>query len=190
MRCHATVGQFVQVGDPLWTIGNWSILWLKVPVFESDADRVMKDMPATLQGFPSTIPVTLPRLSILTEATPGLRTVDLYFEVPNPELSMRPGQSLSVSLSLGVALPMLMLPRSALLYDDLGNTLVYVQDANGDELSEGSRFHRVRVRIVASEGAEVGVLEGIQPNDMIVTTGVESLFAEELRGSLAVQDDD
>ena len=185
---HATAGQFVQVGEPLWTIGDWSILWLRVPVFEADAIRIMKNMPATLRVGSSTNPIPLEPLSIPAETTPGMRTVDLYFVVPNSELSMRPGQSLTVSLPLSAETPMLLIPRSALLYDNFGNAFVYVQD--DDARANGSSFHRVRIRLSVSEGAEVGVQEGLQPNDRIVTTGAESVFAEEFRGNLTIEDDD
>lgn len=40
LQVHASPRQFVTAGDPLWTVANWSTLWLRVPVFQTDLSRV------------------------------------------------------------------------------------------------------------------------------------------------------
>jgi membrane fusion protein, heavy metal efflux system len=37
---HVAPGQRVAAGDPLWTVADWSSLWVRVPVFEGDLPRI------------------------------------------------------------------------------------------------------------------------------------------------------
>ena len=45
-KLHVQPRQLVIQGDPLWTISDWSSLWLRVPVFEGDLPRIDQTEPA------------------------------------------------------------------------------------------------------------------------------------------------
>ena len=42
---HVSPRQLVVQGDPLWTVADWSRLWVRVPVFEDDLRRVVPSVP-------------------------------------------------------------------------------------------------------------------------------------------------
>ena len=63
LQVHCVTGQFVQSGDPLWTVADWSTLWLRVPVFDGDAQRIDSSQPAQIPDRGS------PTLTIATRVT-------------------------------------------------------------------------------------------------------------------------
>src|SRR5207237_7598149 len=54
LQLHVSPRQLVMQGDPLWTLSDWSTLWLRVPVFQGDLPSVAPDAPAqvSLPGSP------------------------------------------------------------------------------------------------------------------------------------------
>jgi hypothetical protein len=84
------------------------------------------------------------------------------------------GAALRASLA-GVGEPqsVLVIPRSAIVYHQ-GSPWIYV-------LGEEDTFERKIVSLGRTEGENVAVLTGIEPEEQIVTTGPEQLLAAELQ---------
>lgn len=180
---HAASRQFVVLGDPLWTVADWSTLWVRVPVFEGDAPHVVKDQSATLfqpGGASSQTAVAVPA-SQPTE--PGRRTVDLLYQVENSNVTLRPGQAVSIDLPLGETRELVVVPRAAIVWDGMGNTWVYTR--TGPET-----FRRVRVELGSGVDAMVAVERGLNEGDEIVCVGVQSLYGEEFKGQLQAEEVD
>jgi multidrug efflux pump subunit AcrA (membrane-fusion protein) len=175
--------QFVMPGDPLWTISDWSKLWLRVPVFESDLPRIRREESAmmTIPGTHSALsaePVALP-----VSTKPGLRTIDLYYSVTNSAWNLRDGQSLTVRLPTDEQAEEILVPPSAVLWDGLGNGWVYLR--RGPET-----FRRQRVELGAAQADGVVVTRGLQPGDEVVVTGTAALYGEEFKGTTPAADAD
>ena len=182
-RAHVAPGEFVTQGDMLWTISDWSTLWLRVPVFEGDLGRIDREAPATI-ALPGTLqsasalPIKAPQ-----PTRPNLRTTDLLYEVSNADLALRSGQSFSIDLPTGAAAEQVVVPRSALLWDGLGNAWVYVR-ASSDS------FRRQKVEIGRLVGDQVVIARGLSEDEQVVTVAAASLYGEEFKTEMPAEDDD
>ncbi len=184
LQVHVSPQQFVQAGDSLWTVADWSTLWLRVPVFEGDYERIMRDASVLAQSRRLREPITATPLAIPAMTKSGLRTIDLHYAVPNLDWQLRPGQTLTVPLPIGEKVSALFVPISAILYDGQGQAFVYARE------EEASAFRRQRVELGQRLANEMVVTRGLDGDDIVVSAGAEVLYAEEFKGSLAVEDND
>lgn len=184
LQLHVSRGQFVQVGDPLWTIGDWTTLWLRVPVFSGDLGRVSSDRSATVELPGSAAPMRAEPLNIPSPVQPQTRTVDLQFTLTNLAWKVRVGQSAVVELPVADEFDALVIPRSAVLFDGFGQAFCYATEAGSDT------FQRRRIELGTSCEAGVAVLRGLDADDTVVSVGAEQLAAEESKSELAVEDND
>jgi RND family efflux transporter MFP subunit len=175
--------QLVIEGDPLWTISDWSSLWLRVPVFEGDLTRIDQTEPAEVNkpGTESLMPATPTGIPQPTED--GRRTVDLFYEVANEDGKLRPGEAVSVELPTGKTTKQLVVPKSAILWDGMANAWVYVEE-------EENIFRRQRVRIGPTVGDVAVVEHGLSDGQSVVEVGAEALYGEEFKGQIQVLEDD
>jgi cobalt-zinc-cadmium efflux system membrane fusion protein len=180
---HVAPNQFVVQGDPLWTIADWSVLWIRVPVFETDLPNVSPDelaqvaVPGTLQRAPAS------RVKLLLPTKPRSRLVEILYEVRNTDLALRAGQAVTIELPTGTSADQVVIPRSAVLWDGLGNTWVYVR-------ADAGSFRRQRIETERLLGDDFVVTRGLAEREAIVVTGAESLYGQEFKGMTPVGDDD
>lgn len=180
---HVAPRQLVVQGDPLWTVGDWSTLWIRVPVFAGDYPRVQPVQPA-LVSIPGTLSVEeASRVAHPQPSEPGRRTVDVYYRLSNPRGLLRPGQPLQAELPLGQKEQQTSIPRSAVIWDGMGNAWVYLQVAP-------SQFRRQKVELASGDVQSVAVERGLKEGEIIVTDGAQSLYGEEFKGELQAEDDD
>lgn len=180
---HVAAHQFVAAGDPLWTVSDWSQLWLRVPVFEADWPRIndLASAQFSLPGLAATysaIPVATPQPSDAAR-----RTIDRFYRVDNPTGTWRPGQAVAVALPTKAASDRLVVPFSAVLWDAQGGTWLYLR-AGDDE------FRRQRVELGRRIGDDVVIERGLSAKNEAVVTGAQSLYGEEFKSALPVDDDD
>jgi multidrug efflux pump subunit AcrA (membrane-fusion protein) len=150
-------------------------IWVRVPVYAGETSQLALDQPAEVlplnevqktRGH-SARPVTAPPTATLLAAT-----VDLYYELANPEGRLRPGERMTVRVKLQGGAEQRVVPWSAVMHDIYGGTWVYENTA---PLVYVRR--RVQVRYVVDD---LAVLENGPPvGAQIVTTGVVELFGTE-----------
>lgn len=184
LQVHCAAGQFVQSGDPLWTIADWSTLWLRVPVFDSDAQRIEPSLPANIRDRSTRTVMSADPLKVPTETKPGTRTVDFHYALSNPDWKLRVGQSMAVELPTADNERALLIPRSAVLYDGFGQASCYAAEA------DRTQFRRRRIELGSRKQDLVVVLRGLDTDDFVVSVGAEQLSAEESKADLSVEDDD
>jgi len=179
---HVAQRQFVTAGDPLWTVADWSQLWLRVPVFEADLPRLGKDGTAqfSLPGDPATysaVPIRTPQSS-----DPTRRTIDRFYRVDNGAGAWRPGQAAAATIPTDVASDRLLVPFSAVLWDAQGGTWLYVR--SGDD-----EFRRQRVELGRRLGTDVVIERGLKKEDEVVIEGAQTLYGEEFKSAAPVDND-
>jgi RND family efflux transporter MFP subunit len=180
---HVIPRQMVVQGDPLWTIEDWSTLWIKVPVFEGDFPSILSEKPAIV-SVPGTLSVEqASRVDNPQPIDPGRRTVDVYYRLKNPNGKLRPGQPLQTELPLGKSNTLPVIPRSAVVWDGMGNAWVYTQ-------TDPVHFRRLKIETGSGDDKTVSVTRGLKEGAMIVTGGTQSLYGEEFKSDLQAEDDD
>jgi RND family efflux transporter MFP subunit len=172
---HASAGQTVAAGAPLFDLVRLDVVWIRVPVYVGESGDVDPRAPARVVSLgdrgasEGTIakPVTAP-----PSADPSTAAVDLYFALANQPESFRPGQRVGVRLGLRGEESTLVVPRAALLHDAYGGTWVY-------EAREPRVYVRRRVSVVDIVDLVAVLDEGPAPGTRVVTVGAAELFGTE-----------
>jgi multidrug efflux pump subunit AcrA (membrane-fusion protein) len=175
---------FAQVDQPvaaaafLFDVAEMDPLWIKVPVYVGDLDRLATNQPAGVGSLADPAGVKV-RMARPVEAPPSgdpiAATVHLYYEVENKDHALRPGQRVGVTLPLRGEEASLAVPRSALVRDAYGGTWVY-------ENSAPHAYSRRRVFVDRVVG-EIAALDlGPKVGAKIVMQGAAELYGAEFGG--------
>jgi len=103
-------------------------------------------------------------------------SADLYYEVDNRALKLRPGQRVGVDVPMISVTEALVVPTASILYDIYGGTWVYVQHAQS---TDNSKFVRERVLLEWVEGDTAVISQGPVAGSNVVTDGAAELFGTE-----------
>ncbi len=157
-------GGRVEAGEPLFTVVNPSVLWLRVQMPAGAASGLTRASQAvfTTEGSPRTF--TTGRLvTVGSVLDPETRTVPAVFEVENAGGLIKVGQFARAAVPVGGSVRSVAIPNDAIL-DDNGTPVAYVQTG-------GETFERRALTLGESDGTRTSILEGIRPGEMVVTTG-------------------
>jgi membrane fusion protein (multidrug efflux system) len=164
LRRLANEGEFVAVGDPLFEIVALDPLEVEFHLPEGDSARAAPGSPLEIQVaphpgevFPALVTMVAPALD------PGSRTLRVKGEVPNSAHRLRPGLFARVVVDLGERTDVAMIPREAVLQRADGSVVF--------RLNGSDRAERRVVRLGASVGERVEVIEGVAPGDWILVRG-------------------
>lgn len=174
----ASPGQFVATGDPLYTVADWSTLWVRVPVFEGDLGTIDDARVVRVTDRVTRRPVEARPLRLPATAKAGGRAFDLWYAVDNAAGTLQPGRTALVALPVRgcVAEAMVVVPRSAVLYDGFGRASCFVK---GD--GDGQPYARRQLELGDPHGAGVVVRHGLDAGEEVVVAG-----AEQLAGAAAI----
>lgn len=176
---HATIGEIVPAGAPLFEVVDYDPIWIKVPIYAGELPSIAEQEPARVAGLGDLDPAdarSAEPVQAPPSADPQAATVDLYYQLPNSNGHLRPGQRMNVTLALRDQKESLVVPWSAVEIDIYGGTWVYVNTAPHQFVRR-----RVEVPFVVDNLAivERGPGEGTQ----VVIEGVAELAGTEFGAS-------
>ena len=99
-------------------------------------------------------------------------TVDMYFELPNPDSAFRPGQKVGAHLMLKGDAESIAIPWSSVYHDIYGSQWVYEQTAD-------RKFVRRRVEVLSVIDGWAAIARGPKVGTAVVTAGVAELVGTE-----------
>ncbi len=176
------VGQTVSVNSSLFEIVNLETIWVRVPVFVDLLPTIAKDKNATLvslsgQPFPKeTIrndePLQAHPIAAPPSADPLSSSADLYYEIDNRALGLRPGQRVGVDLPLVGAREAHVVPSASIIYDIYGGAWVYAVTGERE-------YTRQRVAVMWVEGNDAILQAGPSMGAEVVSAGAAELFGTE-----------
>ncbi|KAA3608366.1 MAG: efflux RND transporter periplasmic adaptor subunit [Candidatus Scalindua sp. AMX11] len=174
-RVYVASRQTVSPATLLFEVISQDPLWVRVPVYVGDMVKIDHQEDAIIESLGmdsnktvyTARPVGGPLLS-----DPITTSSDLFFEIANPEDLFRPGQRVSVLLSLLGSGERLVVPWSAVLFDIHGGNWVYVKIAD-------HTYSRQRVEISSVHDGVAVVARGLKRGEVVVTTGVAEIFGTE-----------
>ena len=146
-----------------------------MPVYVGDLASIETPKPARIHSLAdvtgtetqTAVPVAAP-----FSGDPESITVDVFYELPNPDLLYRPGQKVSVTLPLTGTQESLVVPYSSILYDMYGSAWVYV--------NTGPRVYaRRRVELLYVLGELAVLSRGPEVGSQVVSAGAAELFGTE-----------
>ena len=155
-------GSRVAAGDPLFTIVDPSVVWLRVSVPAAAAPLVSPGSWTSFQVEGSSEVFEARRVvSIGGVIDPLSRTLPVLYEVPNAFGRLKVGAVARARVRTGNQVAGVLVPTSAILDED-GRPVAYVQ-------AEGERFEKRALTLGGSEGANTLVLSGIRVGERVVT---------------------
>jgi RND family efflux transporter MFP subunit len=174
---HGAAGQTMAAGAPVFEIAQTDALWVRVPLYAGDISSVDASKPAAVArlGDDRSGPWrSARRVAGPPAASASAASVDLYFELLNPNADVRPGERVAVRLTLrsSSAERAIVIPQSAVVYDLHGGTWVY-------EVRAPHAFARRRVEIAGPVSSGVVVRRGLAEGATIVTVGAAELYGTE-----------
>jgi multidrug efflux pump subunit AcrA (membrane-fusion protein) len=172
---HASPGQAVAAGAPLFDVVRLDTVWIRVPLYVGESDQIDPTAPAHIVGLGDAADVE----GVVARPTPAppsadasTAAVDLYFALSNASASFRPGQRVGVRLTRRGSTDSLVVPRASLLHDPYGGAWVY-------EAQPNHMYVRRRVAVADLVDAYVVLTQGPAPGTQVVTDGAAELFGTE-----------
>jgi RND family efflux transporter MFP subunit len=128
----ALPGQTVPSGAALFEVVDLNTVWVRVPLPVGELEEIVRTEPAqvgklaapTGSSVQAAQPVPAP-----PSANPLAATVDVFYELPNSDKQLIPGQRLGVTIPLNEAKESLTVPWAAVVFDVHGGAWVYEQTA-------------------------------------------------------------
>lgn len=169
------VGQYLHSGDPVVPLqaldqvyANFSVPQVSVSALHPGAVvRAAVDGDAT--PFLGRVTAVDP---VISDAT---RNVNVQATFQNSRGLLKPGMYVTVQVVVGAGEPVVALPTSAINYAPYGNSVFILEDMKGPD---GKTYRGVRqqfVKLGRAQGDQVSVLDGVQPGQEVVTSGVFKL---------------
>ena len=147
----------------LYTVADFSSVWVIADVFEYEAANVRLNQPATLTLTSLPGRTFYGHVSyILPQVDPATRTLKVRIAVENPSLALKPDMYGEVDLQTGGA-RRLVVPQSAVLNSG-EQQRVFVDRGNG-------YFEPREVKIGAQMDDRIEILSGLKPGERIVVSG-------------------
>jgi len=159
----ATAGQRLAASDPLYRIGNLSVLWIEIHV---PLDALGETAPGSQVAVGTDLSATVITVGRMVHGTD--QGVLVRAEVRQGVAGLRPGQFVEARLVHGPGTSALRLPAAALLRID-GKDHVFVERSGG--------FAAVPVEVLAREAEHALVKGELSSGDAVVVDGTVSLKA-------------
>jgi HlyD family secretion protein len=157
-------GDLATANQPLVTIMNLSRLIAKSHIPQTQAVSLRAGNPAEIKVAGLDEPVK-GRVSLVSPALdPGSTTVEIWVEAQKPNPAMRPGITVSVSMTAKVAKDAIVVPTSAVFKNAEGAE--YVPVAGSDE-----KAHQKVVQVGIRSADQVQIVSGINPGDPVIVSG-------------------
>jgi RND family efflux transporter MFP subunit len=158
----ALPNMYVQPDTKLYSIADLSDVWILAQIFQNDAGRIKPGDPAevTLDAYPGKVfkgkvDYLLPQLDLAT------RTLPVRLVFPNPDLKLRPGMYVNVSLKLPMG-QRTIVPDSSVFHSGVKN-LVFTYSGDGN-------IEPHEVEIGAHIADTFVITKGIRAGQQIVTS--------------------
>ena len=159
-----TSGQYVNAGDPLFTVADLSTVWVKADVYEFQLPQIRPGQTVEITSDALPDKVVRGRVDFIEpEANPQTRTIPVHVHVPNPAMRLRPGMYIRAKFISPGERQSVVVPRSAVL-DTGTRKLAYVAKADGV-------FEAREIQTGTPTEELYPVLAGLKLGEEVVTNG-------------------
>lgn len=154
-------GDFVRVGDPIVQIISKQKLRAHLPFPEQIGAQLKPGLKVRLTTPTSNKTVESVILELKPMITEGSRTIDVIADIEN-EPEWQPGASVMGTVILGEQAAALMIPEQSLVLRPAGEVVYVVRD---------NLAYQAIVKTGARQNGLIELIEGLQPNEIIVVDG-------------------
>lgn len=181
------IGQYVSAGTTLVTLQTLDPIWVDFPVPENEISKLEQGqkIEVSVDAFPGeTFSGSIETLDARVDK--DTRTLIVRGRIGNPEEKLLPGMFANVSVAAGEPAEVVTVPRTAISFSLYGDSIYVVKKgepaqpkgkqsaAESDdakkaepELIADRRF----VKVGATQGSRIAVVEGVEAGETVITTG-------------------
>jgi cobalt-zinc-cadmium efflux system membrane fusion protein len=174
-------GSVVEAGAPLVTVTDPATLWLDISATERIAPALRPGRRVTFsipELAPERFEATVENVGGALD--PTTRTLPVHAVVPNTSGVLRPAMFATVTLTIGEPRIAVGVPDDAIqLLDERPVIFLARPDGRG-----GAQFERRDVEVGAKTNAQVHVVRGLAPGDVVVTNGAFAVKSEFARSTM------
>ena len=171
-------GQRITMSTPLFAVSGQNPVWIRVPVYVGDLQKIDMNRPAILHPMGDTVPGEMISVSPVQGpplSDPVNASSELFFEVNNENRRFRIGDKVMVSLPKKTSGENIVIPFSAVVYDMHGGSWLYVKLST-------LTYNRRRIEISHVIGSDAVIARGVIAGEEVVTAGVAELYGTEFGG--------
>jgi membrane fusion protein, multidrug efflux system len=170
------LGQYLAAGAPIVPLQSLDPIYVNFNVPQQIVGRMQpgRNVRITSDNLPGTA-FTGRVNAIDSVVDQSTRNVQVQATLANPGGKLHPGMFVEVEVGVGEQRTVFPLPASAISYAPFGNSVFVVTDLKSPS---GEPYRGVRqqfVKVEGSRGDQVGVISGLNPGDVVVTSGVFKL---------------
>ncbi|MDE3155833.1 MAG: efflux RND transporter periplasmic adaptor subunit [Acidobacteriota bacterium] len=158
-------GQYIQAGaTAAFVISNVSTVWVQGNLYERDLQtvRVGNTVDITTPAYDRVFHGTVSYIGAMLD--PATRTTPVRVVTANPDGLLKKDQFVDLTIHSGAIKHTLVVPTSAVLYNDENFPFVYLEAGPG-------RFAQRLVKTGVQQGKQFEILEGLKAGDPIVSEG-------------------
>ena len=170
------LGQYLAAGAPIVPLQSLDPIYVNFNVPQQIVGRMQpgRNVHITSDNLPGTAFTGRVNAvdSVVDQST---RNVQVQATLANPGGKLHPGMFVEVEVGVGEQRTVFPLPASAISYAPFGDSVFVVTDLKSPS---GEPYRGVRqqfVKVEGSRGDQVGVISGLNPGDVVVTSGVFKL---------------
>lgn len=156
-------GQYVNTGDPLFSIADLSRVWVEVEIYENEFPNIHigQQVEIRSQSFPGK-PFSGRIAFVYPFLDPKTRTVKARVEMPNPGMKLKPDMFVNavIKIPLGSAI---IVPVTAVI-DSGKRQVVWVETSQG-------MFEPRDVRVGQTSDDKIQILSGLTAGDKVAVSG-------------------
>ena len=161
-------GQTIDAGQPLMTIVDPSVVWLRADMFEKDYYRMGTPHGAELliPGMDSAMRIEEADLKLMSKGgifDRASMTIPVIFEIENTDDLLKIGQVVQMEIYTSEEMAAVAVPEKAIIDEDYAQ-YVFVQHG-------GESFEKRAIKTGARSGGLVEITEGLHAGEKVVTKG-------------------
>ena len=168
-------GQYVNVGDPLFSIADLSTVWVEIEVYENEFQNIkigqlveIRSQSYPGRSFSGRVTFVYPFLD------PKTRTVKARVEMANPGLKLKPDMFVNAVIKVGMGLA-IVVPSSAVM-DSGKRQVVWVE-------SQPGIFEQREIQVGERANDQAQILSGLKVGEKVAVSGAYLIDSEsQLRG--------
>lgn len=98
--------------------------------------------------------------------SPDTRTIEMWASIPNTDQKLLPGMFANITLVVARQIPLVVVPKTAVVYSDSGNYVFVIKNGLAD---------KTNVTINTTVGDQIGISKGLKGGEQIVTNNTDAL---------------
>jgi HlyD family secretion protein len=161
-------GQMASAGTPLMTVMNLSQVIARAHIPASQAAALKVGDPAQISAPGETKPVTGKVTVVSPALDPNSTTVQVWIRASNPGDQLKPGSTVTVTITAKKVANALVVPKSAIVADSEREGSVMV-------VGPDHKAHQAHVKTGIEQDGKVQITQGLKEGELIITQGAYAL---------------